>query len=96
MVLLLSDLDGLVPFVEFLVHGHGILNLIVLDEQGLSLVELLLQNGEFGLNSEVFDTILFGHAELVELSQVISLGDVTKSSKASLSNLQVLLLDQRE
>ena len=90
MRLLLSDLDTLVPSVELLVHSHCLFNLIVLDQDSLSLVELLVKNCKFGLNSEVVDTLL-GH-DLVDLSEVAGFRDITKGSIAPLSNEEVLLL----
>ena len=91
MVFLFGDLDRLVPSVKLLVHGHSFLDLIMLYENGLSFMELLVQDSKLCLNSEVVDSFLSN--ELVDLSEVVSLGDVSESSIASLSNIEVLLLD---
>ena len=39
---LLSNLDAFVPSVELLVHSHGLLDLVILDEDSFGLVELFL------------------------------------------------------
>ena len=91
MVFLFGYLDRLVPSVKLLVHGHGFLDLIMLNENGLSLMELLVQDSKLCLDSEVVNSFLSD--ELVDLSEVVSLGDVSKSSIASLSYVEVLLLD---
>ena len=91
MVLLLGDLDGLVPSVQLLIHSHGFFNLIMLDKDGFSLVELLLEHSELGLNPEVLDAFLSN--EFVDLPEVVSLRDVSKSGIASFSNIKILLLD---
>jgi hypothetical protein len=44
VILLLSNLDTLVPSVEFLIHCHRFLNFIVLNENGLGLVELFIED----------------------------------------------------
>jgi len=66
MIFLLSNLDALIPSMKLLVHGHGLFDLIVLNEDCLRLVELLVEDGKLGLNSEVVDALL-GH-QLVDLS----------------------------
>jgi hypothetical protein len=53
-------------------------------------MELFIQNSEFSLNSKVLDTL--SGDKLIDLSKVLSLGNVTQSSIASLSNIKVLLL----
>lgn len=90
VILLLSDLDGLIPSVELLVHSHSLFNLIVLEEDCLSSVELLVEHGKLGLHSEVLKALSAN--QLVDLSKVIGLSDVTEGSIASLSNIKVLLL----
>ncbi len=45
MLELLSDLDALVPTMEFLVHSHSFLDFVILDEDCLGLVELLVKHG---------------------------------------------------
>ena len=77
--------------MELLVHGHGLLDLIVLDEDCLSLVELLIEDCKLRLNSEVVDAFL-GH-QLVDLSEVVGLGDVSESGVAPLGDKQVLLFE---
>jgi hypothetical protein len=44
--------------VQLLVHCHGFLDLIVLDQDSLSLVELLIQHSELSLDSKVVDAFL--------------------------------------
>jgi hypothetical protein len=90
MVLLFSDLDALVPSVELLVHSHCLFDFVVLDQNCFGFTELFVQNGEFGLNSEVVNSFLSD--ELVDLSKIVSFRDVSKSSIASLSNIKILLL----
>jgi len=63
----------------------------MLDQNGLGLVELLLEDSQLGLNSEIADTLLSD--ELVDLSQVVGFGDIPEGSVASLGHNQVLLLD---
>jgi hypothetical protein len=53
-------------------------------------MELLVKNCEFGLNSEVFKTLL--RNKLVDLSEVVGLSDVSESGIASFGNIEVLLL----
>jgi len=71
VILLLSNLDTLIPSVKLLIHGHGLLDLVVLDEDCLGLVELLVEDRELRLNSEVIDAFL-SH-QLVDLPEVVSL-----------------------
>ena len=91
MILLLSDLDTLVPSVKFLIHSHRLFDLVVLKKNGFSTVELLVKYCELRLNSEVLETLRCN--QLVDLSQIVSLGNVTKGSIASLGNVEVLLLN---
>jgi hypothetical protein len=90
MVLLLSNLDALIPSVELLVHSHGLLHFIILKKDSLGTMELLVKNSEFGLDSEVFKALL--RNKLVDLSEVVGLRDVSESGIASFGNIQVLLL----
>jgi len=76
--------------VQFLVHVHGFFDLIILDENGLSLMELLVKNSKSGLNTEVIST--FCSDELVKLSQIVSLRNIAESSVASFSDIEILLL----
>jgi len=92
VVLLLGDFDTLVPSMELLIHCHCLFNLIMLDEDRLSLVELLVKNCQFGLDSEVIDAFLGD--KLVDLSKIVCLGDVSEGGVASLSNEEVLLLER--
>lgn len=70
MLELLGNLDGLVPTVQLLVHSHGFFDLVVLDKDGLSLVELFLENSKLSLNTEIFNTFLSN--KLVKLSEIVS------------------------
>ena len=40
--------------MKLLVHGHSLFNLIMLDQNCLSLVELLVEHSHLGLHAEVF------------------------------------------
>lgn len=71
VILLLGNLDTLIPSVKLLIHGHGLLDLVVLNEDCLGLVELLVEDCELSLNSEVIDAFL-SH-ELVDLPEVVGL-----------------------
>ena len=51
---------------------------------------MLVKNCVFGLNSEVFKTLL--RNKLVDLSEVVGLSDVSESGIASFGNIEVLLL----
>lgn len=42
VILLLGDLDALIPPVQLLVHGHGLFDLVILQQNSLSPVELLV------------------------------------------------------
>jgi len=77
--------------MKLLIHGHCFFDLVMLDQNGLGLVELLLEDSQLGLNSEIADTLLSD--ELVDLSQVVGFGDIAEGSVASLGHNQVLLLD---
>jgi hypothetical protein len=90
MVLLLSNLDALIPSVEFLIHSHCLFHFIILKEDSLCTVELLIKNCEFGLNSKVFKTLL--RDKLVDLSKIVGLSNVSESGIASFGNIKVLLL----
>lgn len=50
---LFGNLDGFVPAVKLLVHGHSLFDFIMLNQNGLSLVELLIENGKLCLHTEV-------------------------------------------
>ena len=58
VLVLLSTLDGLVPFVQFLVHLHSFLDLVVLQKQRLGPMELFLKDCQFGLHLVVVDAVL--------------------------------------
>jgi hypothetical protein len=58
MLELFSDLNRFIPAVKLLVHSHSFLNLIVLNQDSLSLVELLIQHSELSLDSKVVDSFL--------------------------------------
>lgn len=58
MLELLSNLDGLVPPMQLLIHSHSFFNLVVLDQDRFSLVELLVQHSKFSLNSKVVSSFL--------------------------------------
>jgi hypothetical protein len=85
MILLFSNLDALIPSVELLIHCHSFFNFIILKENSFSAMELLVKDGKLGLNSKVLKTFL--SYQFVDLSQIISLGNVSKSSIASFSNI---------
>ena len=85
MVLLLSNLDALIPSVEFLVHCHCLFHFIILKKDSLCTMELLVKNCEFGLDSEVFKTLL--RNKLVDLSKIVGLGNVSESGIASFGNI---------
>lgn len=89
MVLLLGNLDALVPAMQLLVHGHRLFDLIVLDEDSFGFVELLVEHGELGLHAEVVDALLGD--KLVDLAQIVSLGDIAEGSIAALGYVEVLL-----
>jgi hypothetical protein len=55
------DFDALIPAVEFLIHSHGFLNFIILNEDCFSLMELLVEYRKLGLDSKVVDAILSDH-----------------------------------
>lgn len=40
-----GNFDGFVPPVKLLIHSHSFFNLIILDQNSFSLVELLVKNG---------------------------------------------------
>ena len=90
MLVLLSDLNALVPAMELLVHSHGFLNLVMLDQDGFSLMELLVEHSHFGLNTEVVRA--FCCNKFVELAKVVSLCNITEGSVTSLSNVEIVLL----
>lgn len=71
--------------MKLLVHGHSFLDFVVLNQNCLSFVELFVKDGKFGLNSEVFDSLLSD--QLVQLSKVVSTGHITKGCVASFSNV---------
>jgi len=48
-------------------------------------MELLVKNCEFGLDSEVFKTLL--RNKLVDLSKIVGLGNVSESGIASFGNI---------
>jgi hypothetical protein len=75
VVLLLSNLDALVPPVQFLVHCHGLLHFVILKEDCLGAVELLIEDCQLGLDSEILKAFL-GY-QLVDLTQIVSLSNVT-------------------
>jgi hypothetical protein len=58
MLELFSDLNRFIPTVKLLVHSHSFFNLIVLNQDSLSLVELLIQHSELCLDSKVVDSFL--------------------------------------
>lgn len=88
---LFGDLYRFVPAMQLLIHGHCFLNLIMLNKDSLGFVELFVQDSELGLNSEVISSFLSD--EFVKLAQVVSARHVSKSGIASLSNVEVLLLE---
>lgn len=90
MLVLLGNLDTLVPAVKLLVHGHSLFDLVMLDQDSLSLVELLVEDSHLGLDTEVVGAL--SCHKLVQLAQVVSLSNVTKSSVAALSDIEVVLL----
>jgi hypothetical protein len=53
-------------------------------------VELFIKNCEFGLDSEVFKSLL--RNKLVDLSEIVGLSNVSESGIASFGNIKVLLL----
>jgi hypothetical protein len=75
VVLLLSNLDALVPPVQFLVHCHGLLHFVILKEDCLGAVELLVQDCQLSLDSEVLKAFL-GY-QFVNLTQIVSFSNVT-------------------
>jgi len=91
VVFLLSDLDALIPSMKLLVHSHGFFDLIMLDEDRLCLVELLVKDSKLGLNSEVVDA--FCSYQLVDLSEIVCLGNVSEGGIAPLCNVEVLLFE---
>lgn len=93
VILLFGDLDALIPSVQLLIHGHGLFYLVVLEENSLGAMELLVEHCQLGLHSEVLNAFLCD--ELVDLAQVVCFSDVTKSSVASLGNIEILLLDRQ-
>ena len=72
VVLFLCNLNAFIPPVQFLVHSHGFLHFIILQENSLSSVELLLQDCKLSLHSEVLSSL--SCSQLVDLSQIVSLG----------------------
>ena len=86
---LLSNLDTFVPSVQLLVHRHGFFDLVVLDQNRFSLVELLVQDSKLCLDSKVVCT--FCCNQLVQLAKVVSLGHVAEGGIASLSHVEILL-----
>lgn len=70
MLELLRDLDAFVPAVELLIHSHSLFDGIVLDQDGLSLVELFIQHGELDLNAEVINSL--SCYQFIKLSKVVS------------------------
>lgn len=85
MLVLLCDLDALIPSVQLLVHGHGFFDLVVLDQDCLSLVELLVEDGHLGLDTEVLGAL--SGDQLVQLAEIVSLSDITESCIASLCHV---------
>lgn len=53
-------------------------------------MELLVKDGQFGLNSEVFQA--FRRNQLVKLPQIVGFGHVSQSSVASFSHVEIILL----
>mmetsp|Transcript_19212 Transcript_19212/g.26023 ORF Transcript_19212/g.26023 Transcript_19212/m.26023 type:complete len:287 (-) Transcript_19212:1348-2208(-) len=90
MLVLLSDLDALIPAMKLLVHSHGLLDLIVLNENSLCLMELLVEDGHLGLDAEVLGALR--RDKLVQLAEIVGLGDVTEGGVAALSHVEVVLL----
>lgn len=93
VILLFGDLDALIPSVQLLIHGHGLFNLVVLEENSLGAMELLVEHCQLCLHSEVLNAFLCD--ELVDLAQVVCFSDVTKRCVASLGNIEILLLDRQ-
>ena len=87
---LFCNLNGLVPSMELLIHLHGFFNLVILDQDGFCLVELLEQDSKLGLDSEVVNALARNH--LVEFTQVVRLRHVAQCCVAAFSDVQVMLL----
>lgn len=56
MILLFCYLDALIPSVQLLIHSHSFFDLIVLDEDSLSFMELLFKDSQLGLHSKVIES----------------------------------------
>ena len=70
MLELFSDLYAFVPAVELLIHSHSLFDGIVLDQDGFSLMELLIQHGELDLNAEVINSL--SCYQFIKLAKVVS------------------------
>ena len=90
MLVLLSNFDAFVPSMKLLVHGHSLFNLIMLDQNCFSLVELLVEYSHLGLHAEVFRS-LSGN-QLVQLAKVVGFCNITECGVAAFSNVKILLL----
>jgi hypothetical protein len=94
MALFLSDFNGLIPTMKFLVHSHSFFNFIILEKDSFSTMELLIQNGELSLNSEIFNTSLSSN-KLVNFSEIVCLSNISKSGIASLCHIEILLFNSK-
>lgn len=80
-----GNLDGFIPTVELLVHGHSLFDLIMLNKDSFSLMELFLKHGKLSLNTEVVSTL--SSDKLVQFSEVVSTCHISEGSVAALSNV---------
>ncbi len=85
MLELLCDFNTFVPSVKLLIHSHSLFNCIVLNQNGLSLVELLIQHSELDLNTEVINSLSCN--QFIKLAEVVSSRHITESSVAPLSHI---------
>jgi hypothetical protein len=99
MFFLLSNLNALIPFVQLLIHFHGLFYLVVLQKNRLSSMELFLEHCELSLHLVEGNTIIPTGLLLVLLdnahnpSKVSCFGYIAQSSVTVLSHRDVLSLN---
>mmetsp|Transcript_4768 Transcript_4768/g.18020 ORF Transcript_4768/g.18020 Transcript_4768/m.18020 type:complete len:221 (-) Transcript_4768:2129-2791(-) len=97
VVLPLGQPDGLVVLVQLLVHRQGLVELVVVQEDGLGALELLGEHGHLGLRHVVARAVAadLGSVlldEPVHLVEVTALRDVAQDCIAALGDGQVEVL----
>mmetsp|Transcript_28675 Transcript_28675/g.62786 ORF Transcript_28675/g.62786 Transcript_28675/m.62786 type:complete len:342 (+) Transcript_28675:3395-4420(+) len=101
MLARLGHRDRLLPFVQLLVHLHGLLDEALLQQQLLGARQMALEHGQLGLDGEVAEARardpalrLDGARHVVHLPQVARLGHVADGAEAALGCDNVLTLER--